>query len=122
VLFAAVFLVALLYSLVGDAQFQAQVGASGHVEWYKDGGFLLGSWSWLYLVGIFVPFLFLLSVYHWANVGIWLLLLYGVLSAIYVRYAFPPVAFGSMWCYLSIGFAFLLWMVGILPASACGTC
>lgn len=112
--FTLIFLITLLYALFGSSSFCARVGPSGHVEWTNNGGFLLGSWGWLYLLGIFGALFLLLASQHWSDTGLLILILYGVLSAIFVALAFPPQAFGSLWCYLAVGFAFLAWFLGIL--------
>jgi hypothetical protein len=121
-LFAIVFVVALVLSFTSGAVFSGAPGPSGHIEWYMDGGFLLGRWGWLYLVGLFVPLILIFAYFAWADIGIAILILYGVLSAAYVLANYPPAAFSSMWCYLAIGFAFLAWMVGIIPGRIADCC
>lgn len=95
--------------------FSGSPGPSGHIEWYKNGGFLLGNLGILYLAGIFLP-LFLLFLYFLksdknnclASGGTLLLLLYGIFSFIFVRLNYPENAFSSMWCFLSVGFGVLV--------------
>lgn len=115
IFYAVVFGVFLLYTLFSSAEFSAYVGESGHIEWYRNDGNLMGNFGFIYIIGIFLPLFILLSYYNWSDVGLLILLIYGIGSAIYVKYYFPPEAFSSMWCYLSIGFAFLLWMTGLIP-------
>jgi hypothetical protein len=112
IVFSLIFGVALVYILVTKDTYSAQVGETGHIEWTHNGGSFLGPYGWLYLIGIFAPLLVLLAHYNWTNVGLWLLILYGIVSALIVVLMFPPQAFTSMWCYLVIGFAFLAWMIG----------
>lgn len=123
-LFAIVFVVALVLAFTSGAQFSAAPGPSGHIEWYQNGGSLLGSWGWLYLVGIFLPLVLLFAYYCWADIPTAVLILYGALSAAYVVANYPSAAFSSMWCYIAVGFAFLAWFLGIIPAgqstSTCG--
>lgn len=121
-LFAVVFIVALVVAFATDTTFSSAPGPSGHIEWHKDGGTILGGWSWLYVVGLFGPLILIFAYLAWADVGIALLILYGILSAAYIFANYPPEAFTSMWCYLAIGFAFLAWMVGIIPGRACTSC
>ena len=113
VFFSLVFIIALVLSFTGDYLFYAAPVASGHIEWKTNGSSLLGWWGWLYLVGITIPFLLLLAFYSWKDIGIIIFLLYGILSFIYVVMSYPQNLFGSMWCYLSLGLAFLAWFVGL---------
>ena len=121
-LFAVVFIVALVIALSSESSFSGAPGSSGHIEWYKDGGFILGRWGWLYLIGLFAPLILIFAYYTWADIGIAVLILYGVLSAAYVLANYPLAAFSSMWCYLAIGFAFLAWMIGIIPGRVANCC
>lgn len=120
IFFAVIFVIALIYTFFGTAQFSALVGSSGHIEWYRNGGGLMNNVGILYLIGIFVPLFLIFWYYKFANLGVALLILYGILSAAYVVLMYPPEAFSSMWCYLAVGFAFLAWMVGIIPTE--GAC
>jgi len=122
ILFAIVFVVALVLSFTSGATFSGAPGPSGHIEWYMNDGFLLGRWGWLYLIGLFVPLILIFAYFAWADIGIAILILYGVLSAAYVLANYPPAAFSSMWCYLAIGFAFLAWMIGIIPGRVADCC
>lgn len=121
ILFAVIFVLALIYTFFSSAQFTAVVGASGHIEWYRNGHALMGNVGILYLIGIFVPLFLIFWYYRFANIGIALLIIYGILSAAYVISTYPPEAFSSMWCYLAVGFAFLAWMIGIIPSSTAGS-
>lgn len=114
-IFCIIFLIMAIYCLVTGDVFSGIVGDTGHIEWSRNCDSLLGYWGWVYLLGIFVPLMVLLFYYGISSIGIGvvLLILYGIFSAIYVITNYPPKVFSSMWCYLSIGFAFLAWMVGI---------
>lgn len=114
-LFSIIFVVALILSFTSGSTFSGAPGSSGHIEWYMNGGPLLGKWGWLYIIGIFVPLILIFGYYMWADIGIAILIIYGILSAAYVIANYPPPAFSSMWCYLSVIFAFLAWAVGIIP-------
>jgi hypothetical protein len=115
-LFGIVFVVSLVLSFTSGSTFSGAPGPSGHIEWHMNGGSLLGKWGWLYLVGIFVPLLLIFAYYMWADIEIAILIIYGILSAAYVMSNYPSDAFSSMWCYLSIGFAFLAFFLGIIPS------
>ena len=116
-LFAMVFVVTLVLLFTTDSSFSGTPVRSGHIEWYMNGGPLLGQWGWLYIIGIFVPLFLIFGYYMWADIGIAILILYGILSAVYVLANYPPAAFSSMWCYLAVGFAFLAFFIGIIPPS-----
>ena len=114
-LFAIIFVVALIMSFTAGWTFSGAPGSSGHIEWYRNDGPLLGKWGWLYLIGLFLPLLLIFAYYAWADVGIAILILYGVLSAMYVVANYSSSSFSSMWCYLTVGFAFLAWFLQIIP-------
>lgn len=116
-LFSIIFVVTLVLSFVSSNNFYGAPGPSGHIEWYMNSGPILGNLGWLYLIGIFLPLLLIFAYYSWTDVGIAILIIYGVLSACYVLINYPPEAFSSMWCYLSVGFAFLAWFIGIIPSN-----
>lgn len=119
-LFSIIFVVMLILSFTSYATFSAAPGPSGHIEWYmiRNGERepILGNWGWLYLIGLFVPLILTFGYYLWADAGIAILIIYGVLSAAYVLVNYPPEAFTSMWCYLAVFFGFLAWTIGIIPA------
>ena len=119
-LFSIVFVIALIVSF--SLNFSAAPGSSGHIEWYMNGKRFLGSFGWLYVLGIFGPLLLLLAFYGWSDISIAILILYGLLSAAYVVVNYPQEAFTSMWCYLSVGFAMLVWFLGIIPSCDKTTC
>lgn len=121
-LFAIVFVVALILSFISDNTFSGAPGKSGHIEWYMNDGMILGNWGWLYIIGLFVPLILIFAYYMWADIAIAILILYGALSAVYVMTNYPPNAFSSMWCYLSLGFAFLAFFLGIIPSNSESIC
>lgn len=118
ILFAFIFISAVVLAFtVYNYSFSGAPGKSGHVEWYRDGKPLLGTSGIFYLFGIFFPLLLLFLYYAIVvkkfDLGMLLLILYGILSACYVWKTFPPQAFSSMWCFLAVGFAFLVWSLDI---------
>ena len=89
-------------------------GTCSHLEWAKDGGPLLGGLGIWYLFGLFAP-LVVVMLFAPTISGVavsWILLLYGVFSALYVYTTFPAAAFSSMWCLLSVGFGVMAWILG----------
>ena len=114
-LFAVVFIVALIWSFTSGTTFSGTPGPAGHIEWSSNGTYFLCPLGWLYVLGIFVPLLLIFAFYMWADLGIAILIVYGIFSAAYVVANYPPSAFSSMWCYLTVIFAFLAWAIGIIP-------
>ena len=92
----------------------AQPGKSGYIEWYVNNDSMLGRWGWLYFLGIFTPLTLIFAYYLWADLQIAILILYGILSALYVFANYNSLAFSSVWSYLMVGFAFLAWFMGML--------
>jgi hypothetical protein len=95
--------------------YSAKVGNSGHIEWRRDDGALTGKsgvFGVLYLFGIFAPLVVLMFQKSIGPTKPALLIGYGIFSALFVYFYFPPRAFSSMWCFLSLGFAGLLWFMG----------
>ncbi len=88
-------------------------GSMGNLLWKKNGEDIMNPLGFVYLLGVTLPFLFLLSYYGWSNVGLWLLLGYIILSALLVFWIFGGTKFPSMWCYVAVGFFFLAWLIGI---------
>jgi hypothetical protein len=114
ILFVTVFAGALAWCWWSQPSFSGAPGEAGHIEWQVNDSPFLGRYGWLYLIGIFLPLLLLLWYYGWNYTPLLVLILYGVGSALYVTTRFPSIAFSSMWCYLSVGFAFLAWFLGIM--------
>lgn len=113
VLFSLVFISGLLYALFSTASFSAVPLSNNQVEWTQNGGNILGRWWWLYILGIFLPLILLLSYTKWRNVSLLILILYALLSGVYVFLAYPRNVHGSTWTYLAVGFVFLAWMAGL---------
>jgi hypothetical protein len=103
--------------VVVTSNFSAKPGSSGHIEWSKDHGPLLGGvMGGLYLFGLFAP-LVLITVLAPTISGIAVgctLLGYGLFSALFVYLTYPPKAFSSMWCVLATFFAMLAWGLALL--------
>ena len=113
-LYSLVFIVALFIVYTGQGGFSANVSADGQsTEWTSKAGSILGNFTWLYIVGLFLPFILLLAFYSWSSLAIGLFILYGVVSAIYVLNTYPMAVFGSKWSMLAIGVVFLAYMVNI---------
>ncbi len=118
IVFTVILAVAIIYVLCTSVTFEAYVGSSNHIEWYRNGQALMGSWGIVYLIGIFVPLFILLCYSGFTSLSLYILIGYGILSALLVYFMYPLAAFSSMWCYVSVGFVFLCWMVGIFGANS----
>lgn len=111
-LFIFVFIIAVFYST--QHTFSARE-EGGHLVWGQDGqkGKIMGGMpSWLYMVGLIVPFFIILYYSGWSNVGIWILLAAVIFSIFFTRFLYPAIHFPSLWCYSAIGIAFVAWLVG----------
>ncbi len=100
--------------ILPKSKFSATPGQCGHMEWSRDGNGLLGNLGAFYLIGIFAPLVFV-TAYAQTMSGFAIgsiLGIYGVCSALYVYLMFPTKQFSSMWCFLSVGFGALAWLLG----------
>lgn len=103
----------LLYDNVyGATQYDVRVGPNGHLVWLRDGEpSILGWWGWVYLAGLLLPLLWL---WYWSGYrqSLGWLLLFAIASLIWSWQRYHESGeFGSMWCYLAVGFGFLVWLV-----------
>ncbi len=89
---------------------------NNNLIWQNDGDTIFEPFDIIYLIGITLPFLFLLAYYNWSDPGLWILLLYVLFSALFAWLVSGSRKMGSTWCYLAVGFVFLAWMVGIARA------
>ena len=84
-------------------QFHSYAGPHGHLVWKDNkspGGILGNKWIvGLYLVGLFLPLLFMQG-----GKGLFLLLI-GIATVIYSFYMAPSEEFSSYWCYAAVAFA-----------------
>lgn len=116
--FGIVFVIGIIMTFVSQNTFHANPDPNGHVAWYLNEKSILGQWGWLYGIGVFLPLLLLFGYYMWADIGIAILIIYGMLSVGYILAQYPLSTAGSVWSYLSVGFAFLAWYIGLLPINA----
>lgn len=107
-LFSIVFVIALIFSFISNSDFYGGQDIAGNIEWSRNGKSLLGHWGWLYMIGIFVPLLLIFGFYMWADIGIAVLIIYGILAVAYVLNNYQMTSLN----YLSVGFAFLAWVLG----------
>lgn len=116
-LFATIFVIALILSFTSNNLFSGLPNANGTIDWHMNGAPLLNRWGWLYVLGIFIPLFLIFAYYAWADIGIAVLIIYGVLAAAFVLANYSLSTFTSLWCYLAVGFAFLAWFTGIIPVA-----
>ena len=82
-------------------QFHSFAGPHGHLVWKDDksSSILGGTWiTWLYLIGLFVPLLFI------GSKGLFLLLI-GIATALYSMKMAHAEEFSSYWCFSAVAFA-----------------
>lgn len=117
-LFAIIFVITLLLSFTSNNTFSGHQAPSGQIELYMNNRSLLGQWGWLYLIGLFFPLLLIFGFYMWADIGTAILIIYGILSVVYIftNQEFHSTCTNNIWGYLSVGFAFLVWVLGIIPS------
>jgi uncharacterized membrane protein len=79
-------------------QFQSFVGEKGHLVWTdaKSPKSFMGWVGFLYLMGIFIPLLFMKD---WKG---WPIILIGVITALYSLYIAGNGEFGSYWCFTAV--------------------
>lgn len=114
-LFAIIFVVCLVISFTSAGVFSA-TPSDTNISVSLNGGKLLGHWSWLYALGIFIPLFLLFGYYMWSDIGLALLILYVFMVAIYVlnvSSSNSQTILTTTLQYLFVGFAFLSWFVGI---------
>lgn len=120
-LFSIVFVVCLIMTFMSQNSFYAapnyQQPHSDTIEWHFNNRPTLDQWGWLYLIGIFVPLILIFGYYMWADIGIATLIIYGIVALAYILTQYPLSISGTTWSYLSVGFAFLAWFIGVLPSS-----
>jgi hypothetical protein len=79
-------------------QFNSFVGGKGHLVWSdaKSPASFMGWVGFLYLMGIFIPLLFMKD---WKG---WPIIIIGVLTALYSLFAAGKGEFGSYWCFTAV--------------------
>lgn len=115
VIFCTIFIVALCLLYTQEPDFTVDVVDDGTLLWGTANSgttSLLGSWWWLYALGLIIPFILLAWYYSWANIGIALIILYLILAMIYSDFYYHESIFG-LYGYLSVGLIFIIWFVGM---------
>jgi hypothetical protein len=113
--FIVIFAVAVIYAMFSpdDTFFGGDLRS-----WFTNKPSLLGDFNWLYMIGIIIPFIILLSYTDWSNVGLWILTIYLIIIFIVVSSLSSSILIP---CYAAIGFAFLVWLLGIFNESRIAT-
>ena len=114
-LFSLFFFAALCFSIIPGNNFSGTPGNSGYIEWMLNEKPLFGNWAWLYLAGIFLPLFLIFSYYSCTNIRMAVLIAYSIFSVVYAALNYNSRVFSSSWCYLSLGFAFVAFFMGIIP-------
>lgn len=87
-------------------------------SWFTSKSSLLGDFGWLYMIGIVIPFIILLSYADWNNIGLWILTIYLIIIFVVISIVSPSILFP---CYAAIGFAFLVWLLGMFNEARIAT-
>lgn len=111
-LYTGILITVIVFILTTGDRFTAKKGCSGHLEWNHSGNTILGYWSWLYVLGLFIPLLLLLANRQWHDGGLWILLTTLFASCVVVALLYPGLQFPSLWCYSAVAFAFVAWLIG----------
>ena len=95
IIFSVILLLAVIYVI------------NNHDDFINRSESILGSFSFIYFLGIIIPFIVL--AFHQSNIGIYMLLLYIVVVGYYLTFSLFNVALS----YIMVGFTFLAWIIGI---------
>lgn len=113
-IFTIVFIAILIVVFFSGGYFNAEIN-NDLISWSQNDRPLMGNYTWLYFLGIFIPLFLLFASYSFADLGLALLILYAALTAIYCASKYSENSMITIWCYYGVGFAFLAWLVGIYP-------
>jgi hypothetical protein len=114
-LFSIIFVICLVISFSPDISLTASLNSNEQIIWNQNNSSILNKWEWLYLIGIFIPLFLIFAYYMWADLEIAILILYGIFSVTYITTHYKITSFDNLWCYLTVGFVFLAWFLGIFP-------
>ncbi len=85
--------------------------------WFNDGSSLfLGHYWWVYILGLVIP---VILIAYYKNTSVVVLLLYGLLAAIYVSCSSNEENWASNWFLLASGIAFICWIIAPLYSDNC---
>jgi hypothetical protein len=110
--FTVVFIIAVIYAFNTKFTVTKQYG---HLVWSQANTStvtILGNYRWVYLAGIFLPFIIIQYYSNWKDWSMWILFSVIVLSALVVSRVYPDVSFSSMWCYSATTIIFTAWLIG----------
>lgn len=115
-LYSIIFVIALLTILFNsESRYTVEVNKHSEISWYnwkKEN--ILGSFWWLYLIGVLTPVCLVFAYYSCVDLGLATMIVYGIISAAIVLFSYPIDSMFSTWSYLAIGFAFLAWMINLV--------
>jgi hypothetical protein len=111
-IFALIFIAAILYLLNYQTYISGEILQDG-IAWRMNDSNFLGNFLWLYLIGIFAPFILLFAFSGFNNIGLLLLLIY-LIAVVLLLFTNSRELFISRWIYFSVGLGFLAWMIGII--------
>lgn len=111
IIISTVFLFANIYAFTSDS-FNIII-CNDYLIWTKEDLGILDGLEWIYILGIIVPFVLLLTYYNWEDFGLYAIIIYLVTSFLIIWYIFGSKLLGSLWVYSLIGMVMLVWFIGM---------
>lgn len=108
ILITVIFLVAVFYAFTSDNLGELRREERG-IQWIN----IANGLEWLLFLGILIPFLLLLNCYSWDDLGVYLVIVYLLVSGAIVWYIVDNKYAFNVWVYSLIGVLFILWFVGM---------
>lgn len=103
-----IFLFAVFYAFTSDNVGDMNFDSNG-MQWSD----VTDGLEWLIILSIAIPFVFLLSCHNWCDMGIYLCLIYILVSGCIVWYLVDTRYAFSVWIYSLIGILFIVWFIGM---------
>jgi len=113
IIISTIFLFIITYTFTTDPDNFNVIRLDPYLSWTRENNTILDGLELIYLIGIIVPIVLLLNYYEWMDLGIYIILIYVISSALIVWYIFSPDLFASIWVYSLIGAVLLTWFTGM---------
>jgi hypothetical protein len=113
---SVVFLMSIIYAFSTNDIRAEKDGIN--IAWKNNNKPLLHNLGWLFCVALIVPILLLLKHYEWSNIGLYLGLLYILISYIWFVSSSNTPFFHSSWVYSLTGIFLILIFVGMFNQNA----
>jgi len=113
VIIATVFLFAIIYAFISDGSNFGVDRSENYLIWTREGRGILHGLEWLYIMGIIVPVILLFNYYKWEELGLYVIIMYIIISFLVIWYLFDSSVFGRVWVYSLVGIIMIAWFIGI---------